>query len=253
MTNARTAKSTREKAAQMRIEEARRQARRRARIISATVAAVLVLIVAVVAIVRVAQADKTAKDAAAAAPPANLTDNAFLTGKPAAKVTIDVYEDFQCPACRQFEQGSTAQLAKWAADGTAKVMYRPVAILDRASSTAYSTRAANAAAAVINSSPTAFVKFHDLLFANQPEEGSAGLPDSQLIDLAVQAGAPREPVEAAVTTQKFKGWTISQTEGFSAKKFTGTPTILVNGKKLSSYDPKVLVDEVTKAAAAAKS
>ena len=64
-----------------------------------------------------------------------------------------------------------------------------MAFLDRASTTNYSSRALDAAAAVVDTAPGSFQAFHDLLYANQPEEGSAGLTDAQLLDYAVQAGA----------------------------------------------------------------
>ena len=39
--------------------------------------------------------------------------------------------------------------------------------------------------------PDAFLKFHTIAYDNQPAEGSAGVPDSTLIDWAVQAGADK--------------------------------------------------------------
>ena len=102
------------------------------------------------------------------------------------------------------------------------------------SSTQYSTRSANAAAAVQSADPKAFQAFHDLLYANQPAENSSGLPDSQLIDYAVQAGAARTAVESAITSQKYVTWVAAQTDTFSSKGFNGTPTVVLDGKQLGS-------------------
>ena len=53
--------------------------------------------------------------------------------------------------------------------------YHPMAFLDTATNNRYSTRALNAAAAVLDAAgPTAFQKFHDLLYANQPPETATG-------------------------------------------------------------------------------
>lgn len=60
-------------------------------------------------------------------------------------VTIDVYEDYLCPACKQFEQTSGPTLEQLVSDGKARVVYHPVAFLNRFSSTEYSTRSSAAA------------------------------------------------------------------------------------------------------------
>ena len=93
--------------------------------------------------------------------------------------------------------------------------------------------------------------FHDLLYANQPEEGSAGLTDAQLLDYAVQAGAPRDAVAAAQASDRFGGWVTQRTDVFS-QKYTSTPTILVDGTQLPAGIPTAqqMRDLVTKAAAA---
>ena len=248
MTNARQAKSAREKAAEMRAEAARQEARRRAIAVVAAVAAVLVLFVGAGVLIAYARHNQQVKTEAASQPPANLVDGAMAVGNAKAKVTIQMYEDFQCPVCKDFEQANAAQLAAWAADGTARLEYHPVAILDRYSSTNYSTRALNAAAAVFNVDPALFVKYHSLLYANQPAENSAGLPDSQLIDLAVQAGAQRTAIESPITTEKYKGWTLKVTDDFSVKGLTGTPTVIVNGKQLADWSPAKLKAAVLAAA-----
>jgi protein-disulfide isomerase len=248
MVNARQAKSAREKAAEMRAEAARREARGRAIAIVSAVVAVIVIAVGAGIIIQLAKHNQDAKTAAASAPPGNLTNGGFVVGNSNAKVTVEMYEDFQCPACQNFESLDGKQLTAWAADGTVKLVYRPIAFLDDKSSTRYSTRALNAMAAVINAKPSAFSAFHTLLFQNQPAEGAAGLTDSQLIDYAVQAGVDRASVESAITSLKYEGWTKTATQTFYDKGYTSTPTILINGTKLDDY----ALDKLTAAVNAAK-
>ena len=247
MTNARTVRTTREKAAQLRAEAARRETRRRTLLISLSVAVVLVIAVAVTVLVRQAQHDQTV--AGATSPggvPAHVQADGGILGvtgsTPAGRtpVTVTMWEDFQCPACRAFEAGNHQQLEAWAAQGIVRLVYQPVAFLDRASTTNYSTRALIAAGAVVNGDPAAFQAFHDLLYSHQPAEGSAGLTDAQLVDLAVQAGAPRDAVAQALSTQQYKGWTVQRTEAFS-QKYTSTPTLLVDGKEVPADDPTYVV------------
>jgi len=249
MTNARTAKTTREKAAELRAQAERQESRRRSMLITAAVAAVILIVVAAVVLVRVASNDQKAKEAALNGPPANLVSGGFLVGNPSAKATIELYEDFQCPVCKAFEAANGAAIKAWVAAGTAKVIYHPVAILD--ADTKYSTRSASAAAAVVNADPKAFLAFHDLLYTNQPAEGGPGLPDSQLIDYAVQAGLAKATIEPAITAQKFAGWVRLQTDDFSKKGFTGTPTVVVNGKQIGKPQSTPTPEEVKAAVEAA--
>jgi protein-disulfide isomerase len=253
MGNARQAKSTREKAAQLRAEAERAQARKRNIVVAISLVVLIAAGIGGYVGIRTLQNNQKAKEAAASAPPANLykASDGFtgvLYGKETAKVTVTIYEDFQCPACKAFEEADSATLRSYADQGKLKIVYRPVSILDRASSTNYSTRAGSAAAAVLNVAPDKYVAFHDALFQAQPAEGSAGLPDSQLVDIAVTAGVTKTQVEAAITTQKFKGWLSKATDDFSKKGYTGTPTVLIADQQVkpSDYEPalfKALLDK----------
>ena len=218
------------KASALRAQVARQEARRRQAIAGGVVLVVVALAVAVFVVIQNARHDDAT---AGATPPANIgPGNSIVVGQAGAPVTLTAYEDFQCPVCNDYEQANTAQIDTWVKAGTVKVEYRPVSILDRASSTNYSTRALNAAAAVVNSAPGAFPAFHQALFANQPAEGTAGLTDDKLIELAVAAGAPKAPVTAAIKDGKFKGWAAKVTEDASKDGLTGTPWVKVNGTVL---------------------
>ncbi|MFN8081804.1 MAG: thioredoxin domain-containing protein [Kineosporiaceae bacterium] len=244
MTNARTAKSTREKAAELRAEAAKAEAKRRTMTITAAVIAVIAVVVVSYMLIRSAKdsADQrnAATAAAANATPANLINGGVLYGNSTAKVTIEMYEDFQCPACKNSEAANAAQIDQWVKDGSVKVIYKPVAILDHYSTDEYSTRSLNAAAAVINTKPEAYLAFHKALFEAQPAENGPGLTDAKLIELAVAAGADKAAIEPAITGQTYKGWTAKVTDAFSKAGFNSTPTIVVNGKKVDSYAPEVL-------------
>jgi protein-disulfide isomerase len=244
--------AARARIAERRAAEAAAQAaaqRRRRTVVGAVVAAV-VLVVALVAVVLV-QTHRTSTDATAAAPPGTTDGYALAVGSADAPVTVDVYEDFQCPVCAQLEATSGATFASLVDAGTVQLRYHGMAFLDRASTTEYSTRALNAAAVVAESGTDAYRAFHDLLFAHQPAEGSAGLTDDQLIDYAGQAGATGAAVESGIRDLRYGDWVAAATEQASKDGVTGTPTVLVDGRTLDSAEltPEGITAAVQAAAA----
>ncbi|QHK21624.1 thioredoxin domain-containing protein [Pseudarthrobacter psychrotolerans] len=147
-------------------------------------------------------------------------------GKP---VKVVLYVDFICPVCKDFEAKNNAQLTSLRNEGKISVEYRALGFLDSRSSTNYSSRAANAAACVVNESPEKYAEFVDSLFANQPAEGSAGISDDKLKTMATDIGAKN--IDACVdgkTYRPFVNFTTKQTASIGV---TGTPTVFVDGQQ----------------------
>jgi protein-disulfide isomerase len=228
MTN--NARSARERAAAAQREAQKRSKQRRRWTLIAVVAVVLAVVVG--GSVLLAGRDTTGQADSAAAPE-GADGYGVVVGEADAPQTVVVYEDFQCPVCKAFEDATTKQVAAGISDGKIKVEYRMVAFLDDASQNNYSSRAANAAAAVLDDAGVdAFKEFHDTLYANQPAENTAGPDNDQLIDDAVQAGADRTAVSEAINGGEFDQWVVDATDAMSKDGVTGTPTIEIDGQKL---------------------
>jgi protein-disulfide isomerase len=215
------------RAAAVRAQQASAERRRNLFIVGGV--AVLILVIVGVGLFIQNQRDTTGE---AAVDPAGVTDTyGVVIGDTDAPKTITIYEDLQCPICHEFETATKTQLRQAVTDGKVNLDYRMVAFLDRASTTNYSSRALNAAAVVLDAAgPDVFLKFHDLLYENQPEEGSAGLTDAQLIQYAVQAGASEDEVSAGITGDRFGQWVVNATDQMSKNGVNGTPSVFVDGK-----------------------
>jgi protein-disulfide isomerase len=234
-----------ERAAAIRREHERKERRRRSLVVTAAVLAVLV-VVGVIAYL--ATSSKDSPIGSASAPAGAVAGYAVPAGPASAPVKVAVYEDFMCPFCGQFEAASRTAFADDIDAGKVQFQYHVVSFLDRESSTEYSTRSANALAVVLDASgPTVAKTFHDLLFENQPGEGSAGLSDAKLVDYAVQAGAQRSAVRPGIEDGAFEGWVGTVTDRSSKDGVTGTPTVLIGGKKVDAEDTDALVAAVQKA------
>jgi protein-disulfide isomerase len=165
-----------------------------------------------------------------AALPAGATAAGVAVGDADAPVTIDLFLDFQCPACAQYEQQVGATIDELVASGRARVVYHPVAYLNRFSSTQYSSRSSAAAGCAADAG--VLPRFVQLLYRNQPPEGGAGLPDERLVELGAQAGAGPD-LAACVQDGRYAGWTRAVTDAASRAGVSATPTVLVNGAEIA--------------------
>jgi protein-disulfide isomerase len=231
MANKSRQQSKTERAQALMREQQRKERTRNLLVVGAVVVAIA--IIAVVMVVVSNSKDTTGQAAGASGTPKNLTGDYNVTiGKSSAKTTIKLYEDLQCPICKSFEQLAGQRVQQAIADGKIKVDYHMVAFLDEESTTNYSSRALNAAMAVLSTAgPDAFLKFHTIAYQNQPAEGSAGVPDSTLVDWAVQAGADEADVTPLINDDTYHQWVVNATDQMSKDHVTGTPTIFINGQK----------------------
>ncbi len=243
----RTSDTRRKRAAELRARQARQDRRRRRTVVAVVVVVVLSLVVGVGIAV---QAGRDSGGGTSAAPSGATPDGAgFAVGEADAPVTVEVYEDFLCPACRAFEEASGQTLTELVDDGTVRLVYRPIAFLDRASTDRYSTRSLNASACVADVTGTAgFVSYHESLFAEQPAEGGPGLADERLTELAAEAGADGADVGRCIAGREFGGWAGDVTDTASKAGVNGTPTVLVAGERLEVPTPENLRAAVERAA-----
>lgn len=150
--------------------------------------------------------------------------------------TMDTYIDFMCPVCNQFEQAYGEAIQGLVDDGTITLNIHPISILDRASSgTEYSTRSANAMYCVAAADGTAAVPFMQAMFANQPDEGSTGLTNEQI--LAIAAGVGVTGIDACVNDGEYSGYVTAMTEKTPVApgaQGIGTPTIAINGEVIAN-------------------
>jgi protein-disulfide isomerase len=223
------------------VEKRRRAGERRVRLASG---AALLALVALVGSGIGVQASRIPAPTGPVPAGVSLADGVTV-GRSTAPVILDLYEDPQCPICAQFESQVGPTIAGWVTSGTVKVHYHVISFLDGSSTTKYSSRAANALYASAGVSPDVFAKYHQLLFAQQPAEGSAGLTEDTLVQLAQQAGAGS--VAQQIRAGTYADYVARATDQSSKDGVTGTPTVLVDGQQVA----QPTLDAVTAAVRAA--
>ncbi|WP_378734349.1 DsbA family protein [Nocardia brasiliensis] len=232
--------------------------------IQVAVAAVLIALIAAIGIgVAVKKARKddpgptpsipAAANQNAAGITGTITDNGSVRiGKPDAKVTVRVVADLQCPACKGFESANAQVLDEAVKNGTAAVEYNVIAFLDKASTTRYSTRAANASYCVAEADPSKYTAWVSAMFAQQPAEGGAGLPDDKLVQIAKDVGYP-DAVASCITDLKYDKYIQARTDDVLKSGIKSTPSVYINGKQVESsqeiFGPGGLAPAIAAAAA----
>lgn len=151
---------------------------------------------------------------------------------------LDTYIDFMCPVCNQFEQAYGAEIESMVDDGGVSLGIHPISILDAQSQgTEYSTRAANAMYCVASTDAEASLPFLQAMFQNQPEEGSTGLTDEQIIGIAEGVGVTG--IDSCVADGTYKGFVTAMTANTPIQPGSqgiGTPTVAVNGEVISNSE-----------------
>lgn len=205
------------------------------------VSAAVVVVLAVLAFV-VVLLNNQATDPGAA-PKSNDTFNSETgsIGFGDGEDTVAVFVDFQCPACKSFEEQFGPALEAAAADGRITLEYHPMAILDRYSQgTEYSSRSAGAAVCVAESNPDLYLDYSKTLFENQPQENTSGLTTDQLADFATQVGAT--DAVSCITDETYRKFGAAQAK---KNQIQVSPTVEINGERLdlqNQADMKKLTD-----------
>ncbi|MFC1412345.1 DsbA family protein [Streptacidiphilus sp. N1-12] len=189
-----------------------------------------VLVVAVVVGVLVMN-HKSSSYSATDAPKGTVGTNNLVipVGADAAPSTLTVYEDPRCPACGEFETSFHGTVNKLLSEGRIKVQYHVVSFIDRHDQGSGSKNAANALACAQNIGK--FHNFHDVIYANQPDETDDAWADKgKLITLAKQVpGLDTPAFESCVNGNSFGSWVTAVQTDFDKSGFSSTPTILLNG------------------------
>lgn len=231
-------RTARERLAEERAKQKSAEKRRRVLIVGASVVCVLGL-AAVVGVVAAnsGKDDKSASGPIVAPSGAQGQDGlAVPVGEEGAKSTIVVWEDFRCPACKAFETAYRQTFHELTGSGKLKVEYHLATIIDGNMGGTGSRTAANAAACAQDAGK--FPAYHDVLYENQPEETSDDYADTaKLLDLAKKVDGLDTPAfRTCVDKGTHDSWVDKSAAAFRNGGFSGTPTVVFNGKNIAQ-DP----------------
>lgn len=186
---------------------------------------------------------EAAKDAELVEPANTSGENGttVVIGKPDAKKTLELYEDPRCPVCATFEQAVGETVEKDVEDGKYKVRFIGASFLDRGLSGEGSKNALSALGAALDVGPDAFLAYKSALYSAEyhPEESDDKFADdAYLIKVAdtVDALKGNKEFQADVQDGTFDRWALEMSDTFDDSDVKGTPTLKMDGKKLTGSD-----------------
>jgi protein-disulfide isomerase len=163
--------------------------------------------------------------------PANIATDGFVLGRSDAPVTIDLFEDFQCPACQSWGSSVFPRLAaNELADGTVKVVFHDLAFIGPES----------AAAAHAGYAAREQGRFWDLwatLYANQGPENAGAFSRAKLIEMAGGIGLDVARFEADMDSAGATSALSASIAEATAAGVSSTPTLIIAGTAYTGVQP----------------
>lgn len=159
--------------------------------------------------------------------------NGLTLGDSNAAVTIDVFEDFQCPACQYFTESIAPLIIQnLVSQGNVKYTFHHYPFIDGdgASNNGESDQAANAS--MCANEQGKFWEMQSTIYANWNGENQGNLSDVRLVAMAESIGLDMDTFNDCFRSRKYQSdiqsdFDLGQTMGVS-----GTPSVFVNGIKV---------------------
>lgn len=224
-------KTAREKAAEARAA-AEASEKRRDRAVRLSIAGVVLLVLAGIAGAVIWSTNSSPEIDADAPLPTGVAS--VSSGAPvgtAETPVLDVYEDFQCPACRSLEEQIGPTLDQLATDGKLRINYHPMNFLDRNLGNDSSTLAGSAFGCAIDAGKTS--EYHRIVFANQPEAEGTGYTKELLKELGAAVGITGPALDtfnSCVDDITYSGWVNASNTSASEAGVRSTPTLILDGE-----------------------
>jgi len=161
-------------------------------------------------------------------------------GDASAPVLVEVWEDFQCPACQSYSQQiEPLVMQNYVATGKVRYVFHHFPFLDDNAATRESDQAANASMCALEQGK--FWEYHDTLFANWDGENAGAFRDNRLVAFAESLTLDMAAFNTCFDDNKYKNEIDQDMAAGQAAGVSGTPSVFVAGRLLTpgyipSYD-----------------
>lgn len=150
-------------------------------------------------------------------------------GSPDAPVTIQAWEDFMCPACRQWTSTVKPQLIEeYIKTGQVRLEFHQFPLNIHAPGAEMA-----AMASLCANDQNAFWPYHSRLFPAQ-DQGQPGFTIDALVRYADELGLDSQALMECMSSQKYREQVTASGNEAISLGLNATPSILVNGVRLNN-------------------
>lgn len=174
-------------------------------------------------------------------------------GDPNAPAVIDIFEDFQCPACQFFSESIEPLIIQYLVEtGKARLVYHNYPFIDGngASNGGESDQSANAS--MCANEQGKFWEMKAVLYANWNGENQGNLSNRRLVAMAEAIKLDMDAFNSCFNANKYKADIQASFDYGEQLGVSGTPSAFVNGAKVGQpgkiptfQEIAVAVDEIT--------
>jgi len=161
------------------------------------------------------------------------TANAPVLGDPKAPITLIEFSDFECPVCRGLHDALRGLLPKYP---QVKVIFKDFP-LDTIHP--WARTAALAGRCAYHQDPKAFWKVYDLIYDNQ-DLISASTAWDKMLDFAGRSGLNTDAFKSCMASPQAAAELDASFANGQLLEVRSTPTIFVNGRRISTADPHAI-------------
>ncbi len=148
-----------------------------------------------------------------------------------APVVMELYSDFQCPACRLFVTEQLHRLVgEFVTPGTLRIEARDIAFLGRGGRDESLELAAGARCAAEQGR---YWTFHDLVFWNQGRENRGDHSEAFVDRIAAAAMLDANAFDACLARNDVRVAITDRTREAMAAGIDATPTLVINGRSIA--------------------
>ncbi|HET6596113.1 MAG TPA: thioredoxin domain-containing protein [Anaerolineales bacterium] len=214
---------------QERRERMQRQQRRQRLIILGAIT----LVAALVVFALVWQQLRPVGEIIAVTPAALPNADGLSLGDPDAPVAIQIFEDFQCPACQRFTESTEPLIIEnLVATGKARYEFHHYPFLDGngVGAIGESDQAANAA--MCANEQEKFWEMHSTLFANWNGENQGAFSNRRLQAMAESLGLDMDAFNSCFSANQYEEEIQADFDLGQQMGVSGTPSVFVNGQRV---------------------
>ncbi|ABX04126.1 DSBA oxidoreductase [Herpetosiphon aurantiacus DSM 785] len=164
------------------------------------------------------------------APVGKTADNYWYKGQSDAPVKVEIYADYECPACRTLE----LELAQadfdglYVETGKAQVIFREFPL-----KTIHKSAQLTAEIARCAGDQNLFWPIHNALFDSQTQWAQSLGPKTQIMAAVEQAGADRQKIESCVDAGTYTDVINTAYDAALERQLQQTPTVFVDGQQVN--------------------